>query len=145
MNAGPRPTRGGPGPRARCAGEHLGHESTGDRAGTRAHHHVAGSDGEIVVARGAADLGQAVRRSPDVPSDLPARGVDRHIAAATVLLRGSVRPFDFPAWLRNLPVRCISSAMPMQTSPRIQLKRLMQDAPSLIVACGLAMRRFDPV
>jgi type IV pilus assembly protein PilM len=32
----------------------------------------------------------------------------------------------------------------MQTSPRIQLKKLMQDAPSLIVACGLAMRRFDP-
>lgn len=32
----------------------------------------------------------------------------------------------------------------MQTSPRIQLKRLMLDAPSLIVACGLAMRRFDP-
>ena len=33
----------------------------------------------------------------------------------------------------------------MQASPRIQLKRLMQDAPSLIIACGLAMRRFDPV
>jgi type IV pilus assembly protein PilM len=33
----------------------------------------------------------------------------------------------------------------MQTSPRIQLKRLMQDAPSLIIACGLAMRRFDPI
>ncbi|HZM35631.1 MAG TPA: pilus assembly protein PilM [Burkholderiales bacterium] len=32
----------------------------------------------------------------------------------------------------------------MQTSPRIQLKRLVVDAPSLIVACGLAMRRFDP-
>lgn len=32
----------------------------------------------------------------------------------------------------------------MQTSPRIQMKRLMVDAPSLIVACGLAMRRFDP-
>jgi len=32
----------------------------------------------------------------------------------------------------------------MQSSPRIQLKKLMQDAPSLIVACGLAMRRFDP-
>ena len=31
----------------------------------------------------------------------------------------------------------------MQTSPRIQLKRLVIDAPSLIVACGLAMRRFD--
>jgi len=32
----------------------------------------------------------------------------------------------------------------METSPRIQLKKLMLDAPSLIVACGLAMRRFDP-
>jgi type IV pilus assembly protein PilM len=32
----------------------------------------------------------------------------------------------------------------MQASPRIQLKRLLIDAPSLIVACGLAMRRFDP-
>jgi type IV pilus assembly protein PilM len=32
----------------------------------------------------------------------------------------------------------------MQASPKIQLKRLMADAPSLIVACGLAMRRFDP-
>ena len=32
----------------------------------------------------------------------------------------------------------------MQASPKIQLKRLMSDAPSLIVACGLAMRRFDP-
>ena len=32
----------------------------------------------------------------------------------------------------------------MQTSSRIQLKRLMTDAPSLIVACGLAIRRFDP-
>ena len=26
----------------------------------------------------------------------------------------------------------------------VQLKRLMIDAPSLVVACGLAMRRFDP-
>jgi len=32
----------------------------------------------------------------------------------------------------------------MQASPRVQLKRLMVDAPSLIVACGLAIRRFDP-
>jgi type IV pilus assembly protein PilM len=32
----------------------------------------------------------------------------------------------------------------MQASSKIQLKRLMTDAPSLIVACGLAMRRFDP-
>jgi len=33
----------------------------------------------------------------------------------------------------------------MQTSNRVPLKRLMVDAPSLIVACGLAMRRFDPI
>ncbi|MFH1604438.1 MAG: pilus assembly protein PilM, partial [Pseudomonadota bacterium] len=32
----------------------------------------------------------------------------------------------------------------MQVSPRIQPKRLLADAPSLMVACGLAMRRFDP-
>jgi type IV pilus assembly protein PilM len=32
----------------------------------------------------------------------------------------------------------------MQASPRVPLKKLMVDAPSLIVACGLAMRRFDP-
>jgi type IV pilus assembly protein PilM len=31
----------------------------------------------------------------------------------------------------------------MSVSPRIQLKRLVTDAPSLMVACGLAMRRFD--
>jgi type IV pilus assembly protein PilM len=32
----------------------------------------------------------------------------------------------------------------MQTSPRVNVKRLMADAPSLVVACGLALRRFDP-
>ena len=32
----------------------------------------------------------------------------------------------------------------MQASPRIQMKKLVIDAPSLIVACGLALRRFDP-
>ena len=31
----------------------------------------------------------------------------------------------------------------MAISPRIQLKRLVTDAPSLMVACGLALRRFD--
>ena len=31
----------------------------------------------------------------------------------------------------------------MAISPRIQLKRLVSDAPSLMVACGLALRRFD--
>jgi type IV pilus assembly protein PilM len=32
----------------------------------------------------------------------------------------------------------------MAISPRIQLKRLVADAPSLMIACGLALRRFDP-
>ncbi|HSN38682.1 MAG TPA: pilus assembly protein PilM [Burkholderiales bacterium] len=32
----------------------------------------------------------------------------------------------------------------MQLSSRIKPKNLTQDAPSLMVACGLAMRRFDP-
>jgi type IV pilus assembly protein PilM len=31
----------------------------------------------------------------------------------------------------------------MQISPRVQLKKLVADAPSLMVACGLALRRFD--
>ena len=32
----------------------------------------------------------------------------------------------------------------MSVNPRIQLKKLVADAPSLMIACGLAMRRFDP-
>jgi type IV pilus assembly protein PilM len=32
----------------------------------------------------------------------------------------------------------------MDVSPKIRAKSLAQDAPSLLVACGLAMRRFDP-
>ena len=32
----------------------------------------------------------------------------------------------------------------MALNPRIQLKKLVADAPSLMIACGLAMRRFDP-
>jgi len=31
----------------------------------------------------------------------------------------------------------------MAVNPRIQLKKLIADAPSLMIACGLAMRRFD--
>ena len=31
----------------------------------------------------------------------------------------------------------------MQVAPRLQLKRLVADAPALMIACGLAMRRFD--
>jgi type IV pilus assembly protein PilM len=32
----------------------------------------------------------------------------------------------------------------MEVSPKIRAKNLGQDAPSLMVACGLALRRFDP-
>ncbi len=45
----------------------------------------------------------------------------------------------------QVPASVANPFAAMQTSPRIQLKRLMADAPSLIVACGLALRRFDPV
>src|SRR3954452_19589371 len=45
----------------------------------------------------------------------------------------------------QVPTSVANPFAAMQTSPRIQLKRLIGDAPSLIVACGLAMRRFDPV
>jgi type IV pilus assembly protein PilM len=44
----------------------------------------------------------------------------------------------------QVPTSVANPFAQMQTSPRVQLKRLMADAPSLIVACGLAMRRFDP-
>src|SRR6266545_1157208 len=44
----------------------------------------------------------------------------------------------------QVPASIANPFAAMQTSPRIQLKRLMIDAPSLIVACGLAMRTFDP-
>jgi type IV pilus assembly protein PilM len=45
----------------------------------------------------------------------------------------------------QVPTMVANPFAAMQTSSRIQLKRLIVDAPSLIVACGLAMRRFDPV
>src|SRR3990170_1909673 len=45
----------------------------------------------------------------------------------------------------QVPASVANPFAAMQTSPRIQLKRLMADAPSLIVACGLALRRFDPI
>ena len=44
----------------------------------------------------------------------------------------------------QVPTMVANPFASMQASPRIQLKRLMVDAPSLIVACGLAIRRFDP-
>lgn len=45
----------------------------------------------------------------------------------------------------QVPTTVANPFAAMQASPRIQMKRLMLDAPSLIVACGLALRRFDPV
>lgn len=45
----------------------------------------------------------------------------------------------------QVPTMVANPFAAMQTSSRIQLKRLLVDAPSLIIACGLAMRRFDPV
>jgi len=44
----------------------------------------------------------------------------------------------------QVPTMVANPFASMQASPRIQLKKLMVDAPSLIVACGLAMRRIDP-
>ncbi|MBV9361595.1 MAG: pilus assembly protein PilM [Betaproteobacteria bacterium] len=44
----------------------------------------------------------------------------------------------------QVPTTVANPFAAMQTAPRIQLKKLVADAPSLIVACGLAMRRFDP-
>jgi type IV pilus assembly protein PilM len=44
----------------------------------------------------------------------------------------------------QVPTMVANPFAAMQAAPRVQLKKLMQDAPSLIVACGLAMRRFDP-
>jgi type IV pilus assembly protein PilM len=44
----------------------------------------------------------------------------------------------------QVPTMIANPFAAMQASPRIQLKRLMQDAPSLIISCGLAIRRFDP-
>lgn len=45
----------------------------------------------------------------------------------------------------QVPTMVANPFAAMQTSSRIQLKRLLVDAPSLIIACGLAMRRFDPI
>jgi len=44
----------------------------------------------------------------------------------------------------QVPAMVANPFAAMQASPRVPLKKLMVDAPSLIVACGLAMRRFDP-
>ena len=44
----------------------------------------------------------------------------------------------------QVPTTTANPFATMDVSPKIKLKSLAQDAPSLMVACGLAMRRFDP-
>lgn len=44
----------------------------------------------------------------------------------------------------QVPTTIANPFATMDVSPKIKLKSLTQDAPSLMVACGLAMRRFDP-
>lgn len=43
----------------------------------------------------------------------------------------------------NLPTQLANPFANMLTSARIRPKQLLADAPSLLVACGLALRRFD--
>ena len=44
----------------------------------------------------------------------------------------------------QVPTSVANPFVNMDVSPKIKFKSLAQDAPSLMVACGLAMRRFDP-
>ncbi len=53
-------------------------------------------------------------------------GLDKVVAARTQIETLVANPF-----------------VSMQISPRIRPKHLAADAPSLMVACGLALRRFD--
>src|SRR5207302_10831276 len=69
-------------------------------------------------------------------------------AVAHILLAGGsadIAGLDEVVNLRTqVPSSVANPFAEMQTSSRVQLKRLMIDAPPLVVACGLAMRRFDP-
>ncbi|MGZ8265415.1 MAG: pilus assembly protein PilM [Burkholderiales bacterium] len=44
----------------------------------------------------------------------------------------------------QVPTSIANPFAAMDVSPKIKARTLAQDAPSLLVACGLAMRRFDP-
>ncbi|HYC44540.1 MAG TPA: pilus assembly protein PilM [Burkholderiales bacterium] len=44
----------------------------------------------------------------------------------------------------QVPTLVANPFLNMDVSPKIKPKSLAQDAPSLMVACGLALRRFDP-
>jgi len=44
----------------------------------------------------------------------------------------------------QVPTAIANPFVHMEVSPRVRTAALAQDAPSLMVACGLALRRFDP-
>ncbi len=44
----------------------------------------------------------------------------------------------------QIPATIANPFAVMEVSPRIRARNLTHDAPSLVVACGLALRRFDP-
>jgi type IV pilus assembly protein PilM len=50
---------------------------------------------------------------------------------------------DLIAARTRVPTMVANPFANMQISPSIQLKRLIADAPALMIACGLAMRQFD--
>jgi len=50
---------------------------------------------------------------------------------------------DLVATRTRVPAIVANPFANMQISPKIQLKKLIADAPALMIACGLAMRRFD--
>ena len=50
---------------------------------------------------------------------------------------------DLVATRTRVPAIVANPFANMQISSKIQLKRLIADAPALMIACGLAMRRFD--
>src|SRR5439155_1030789 len=79
---------------------------------------------------------------------LPGGGQDQNIAVVDVganIMNVTVLRNDQSVYTRTqVPSSVANPFAAMQTSSKVQLKRLMIDAPSLVVACGLAMRRFDP-
>lgn len=63
-----------------------------------------------------------------------------------VLVGGGARIHQLPSYIQsklNVPTQMANPFADMKTSSKINASALAQDAPSLMVACGLAMRGFD--
>lgn len=63
-----------------------------------------------------------------------------------VLVGGGARIHQLPSYIQsklNVPTQMANPFADMRTSSKINASALAQDAPSLMVACGLAMRSFD--